>query len=96
MTQWATLCISSVVHYFYDWVRYGRATVINRGLLMAQQCQLCGKKPRSGNNVSHSNRKTRRRWLPNLQTVSIAIEGFPPRVRICTSCIKTISRKLVA
>lgn len=35
---------------------------------MAKVCQLTGKRPISGNNVSHSNRKTRRRFLPNLKT----------------------------
>lgn len=35
---------------------------------MAKVCQITGKKPMSGNNVSHANNKTRRRFLPNLQT----------------------------
>ncbi|MEJ2678764.1 MAG: 50S ribosomal protein L28, partial [Gemmatimonadota bacterium] len=33
---------------------------------MARECYVCGKKPRFGNNVSHANNKTRRRWNPNL------------------------------
>ncbi|NBV83982.1 50S ribosomal protein L28 [bacterium] len=63
---------------------------------MARQCEVCGKKPRSGNKVSHSNRKTKRRWLPNLQALRLPIEGLTGRVRLCTSCVKTITRKLVA
>jgi len=55
---------------------------------MARVCYVCGKGPGSGNNVSHANNKTRRRWLPNLQTVKIVDEkGERRRVRVCTSCI---------
>ena len=39
---------------------------------MSRSCQLTGKKPQSGHNVSHSNRKTNRRFLPNIQKVSLA------------------------
>ncbi len=63
---------------------------------MARVCQVCGKGPRTGNNVSHSNRKTKRRWLPNLQTLRLPLEGLTGRVKLCTGCIKTITRKLVA
>jgi large subunit ribosomal protein L28 len=49
---------------------------------------VCGKGPATGNNVSHANNKTRRRWLPNLQAVKIVDnEGQRRRVRVCTSCI---------
>ena len=55
---------------------------------MAAVCTICGKGPRTGNNVSHANNKTRRRWLPNLQSVRILTEeGTRKRVRVCTSCI---------
>lgn len=55
---------------------------------MARVCYVCGKGPGSGNSVSHANNKTRRRWLPNLQTVKIVDdEGNRGRVRVCTSCI---------
>ncbi|MEN8200732.1 MAG: 50S ribosomal protein L28, partial [Thermodesulfobacteriota bacterium] len=36
---------------------------------MAKVCQICGKGPATGNNVSHAHNKTRRRWLPNLKRV---------------------------
>ena len=56
---------------------------------MARGCYLCGKGPATGNNVSHAHNKTRRRWLPNLQTVKIVTpEGDRRRVRVCTTCIK--------
>ncbi len=55
---------------------------------MARVCYVCGKGPATGNNVSHANNKTRRRWLPNLQPVKIVDEeGNRRRVRVCTSCI---------
>jgi large subunit ribosomal protein L28 len=55
---------------------------------MARVCYVCGKGPGSGNNVSHANNKTRRRWLPNLQTVKIVDEdGQRRRVRVCARCI---------
>lgn len=55
---------------------------------MARVCYVCGKGPQVGNNVSHANNKTKRRWLPNLQRVKIIDrEGERRRVRVCTSCI---------
>ena len=55
---------------------------------MARICYVCGKGPATGNNVSHAHNKTRRRWLPNLQTVKIVDKsGARRRVRVCTRCI---------
>lgn len=56
---------------------------------MARVCDICGKGPTSGNNVSHANNKTRRRWYPNLQPVRILVDGAPKRVRACTQCIRS-------
>ena len=56
---------------------------------MAQVCELCGKGPQFGNNISHAHNVTRRRWNPNLQRVKAVTKGVAKRVRICTSCIKT-------
>lgn len=55
---------------------------------MAKGCKICGKKPHFGNNVSHANNKTPRRWFPNLQTVSALVDGRPMRISVCTRCIK--------
>lgn len=55
---------------------------------MAAVCAICGKKPHTGNNVSHANNKTKRRWMPNLQPVRMVTEnGTRKRARVCTSCI---------
>jgi len=56
---------------------------------MAQVCKICGKGPQTGNNVSHTHKKSRRRWLPNLQRVRVMIDGTPMRIRVCTTCIKS-------
>ena len=56
---------------------------------MAKICEICGKKPITGNNVSHSHHKTRRRWLPNLQRVRAKVNGVVKRIRVCTNCLKS-------
>jgi large subunit ribosomal protein L28 len=57
---------------------------------MAKVCEICGKGPVTGNNVSHAHNKTRRRWLPNLQKVRVATpSGSAKQVRVCTRCIRS-------
>ena len=56
---------------------------------MAVKCEICGKKPIVGNNVSHANNKTRRRWLPNLQTVKVPQSGNKKKMKVCTQCIRS-------
>ncbi|MCL5674193.1 MAG: 50S ribosomal protein L28 [Candidatus Omnitrophica bacterium] len=53
------------------------------------KCEICGKTPRAGNNVSHSNKKTRRYWKPNVQNIFIEIGGIKKRAGVCTQCIKS-------
>ena len=55
---------------------------------MAKVCNICGKRPVSGNNISHAHNKTRRRWLPNLQPVRAMVNGRTMRMRVCATCIK--------
>ena len=59
---------------------------------MAQRCDLCGKGPMSGNNVSHSKVRTRRRFMPNLHVAHAVVRGREVRVRACTRCIRTQSK----
>ena len=57
---------------------------------MAQRCDVCGKGPQFGNNVSHANNKTRRRFNPNLQPVRVKLPaGGNTRMKVCTRCIKS-------
>jgi large subunit ribosomal protein L28 len=55
---------------------------------MAKMCDICGKKPVSGNNISHAHNKTRRRWLPNLQSVRASVNGRTQRMKVCATCLK--------
>jgi len=52
-------------------------------------CSVCGKKPSFGNNVSHANNRTSRRWLPNIQTVKANQAGTIKRIHVCTRCIRS-------
>lgn len=56
---------------------------------MARVCDICGKKPVSGNNISHAHNRTRRRWLPNLQDVRAKVGGRTVRLTVCTNCLKS-------
>jgi large subunit ribosomal protein L28 len=55
---------------------------------MSRVCEICGKGPLRGNNVSHANNRTKRVWLPNLQKVRILHDGKVMSKRVCTQCIK--------
>lgn len=59
---------------------------------MARVCSVSGKKPRFGNNVSHANNKTRRRFQPNLQVCSFPSEilGKPVALRLTANGIRTV------
>jgi large subunit ribosomal protein L28 len=52
-------------------------------------CELCGKGPQSGHNVSHANNKTKRVFNPNLQRVRALVDGSHKCIRVCTRCIRT-------
>jgi len=56
---------------------------------MARVCDICGKKPVSGNNISHANNRTRRRWMPNLQEVRANVNGSTRKITVCTNCLKS-------
>ena len=55
---------------------------------MAAVCDICAKRPGFGNNVSHSHRRTKRRFNPNIQRVRAVVDGTPKRLNVCTSCLK--------
>jgi large subunit ribosomal protein L28 len=55
---------------------------------MAQRCEICGKKPGSGNTVSHAHNVRKRRFKVNLQTVNARVNGRPKKIKVCTSCLK--------
>ncbi len=61
---------------------------------MARRCIITGKGVQAGNNVSHANNRTRRRFLPNLQKASLQSDalGESVRMRITTSALRTIEK----
>jgi large subunit ribosomal protein L28 len=56
------------------------------------KCERCGKTPSFGHSVSHSNVKTKRQWKPNIQKVTVHIDGKARRMNLCTRCLRTLYR----
>jgi large subunit ribosomal protein L28 len=56
---------------------------------MSKACEICGKKPMVGNNVSHAHNVTKRRFNPNLQQVRAVSDGRVKKMSVCTNCIKS-------
>ncbi len=56
-------------------------------------CSVCGKKKKSGNNVSHANNRTKRVFLPNLQRIRAHTSRGVRRVYVCTRCLRSGSVK---
>ena len=56
---------------------------------MSKICEICGKKPMVGSNVSHAHNVTKRRFNPNLQRVRTISNGRVRKMVVCTSCIKS-------
>ena len=55
---------------------------------MAAVCEVCGKHPSFGMSISHSHRRTKRRWNPNIQRIRVDMNGTHRRLHVCTSCIR--------
>lgn len=62
---------------------------------MSRVCELSGKGPMTGNNVSHAHNKTRRRFLPNLQDVSLMSEalGRTFKFRVSSAALRTVDHR---
>ncbi|MEK6706691.1 MAG: 50S ribosomal protein L28 [Bdellovibrionota bacterium] len=56
---------------------------------MSRLCEFCKKRPVTGHKVSHSNIKTKTRWLPNLKRMKAVINGTTQTIRVCTRCIRS-------
>ena len=64
------------------------------GTIMSRKCEISGKGPLTGNNVSHANNKTKRRQLPNLRSVKITLEdGTTKRIKVAASTLRTMKKK---
>ncbi|MEE3201793.1 MAG: 50S ribosomal protein L28 [Acidobacteriota bacterium] len=56
---------------------------------MAKRCDICGKGPVVGRNVSHAHNVTPRRFEANIQRVRVILGGTVKRIRVCTRCIRS-------
>lgn len=57
------------------------------------KCEICGKKPSFGNNVSHAKNRTRRMWKPNIQKATLSVEGGGQvKLKLCTHCLRTMAK----
>jgi large subunit ribosomal protein L28 len=56
---------------------------------MSRRCEICNKTIQFGHNVSHSNRKTKRVWRPNIQKIRVIQGGHVRRMKVCTRCIRS-------
>ncbi|MFC1538430.1 50S ribosomal protein L28 [Candidatus Latescibacterota bacterium] len=56
---------------------------------MSRECEICGKKRMTGNNVSHANNRNNREFRPNLIPVRAKVNGAVKRMKICTRCLRT-------
>ena len=53
------------------------------------KCDICGKTPMFGENVSHSKQHTNRRFEPNVHPATVMVNGKPKQLNLCTRCIRT-------
>jgi large subunit ribosomal protein L28 len=63
-----------------------------RGERIMAVCEICGKAPMFGHNVSHSKRATNRQFKPNIQRTTILVQGKPRRAYVCAKCLKTLTK----
>ena len=57
---------------------------------MARVCEVCGKGPQFGNNISHAHNVTKRRWNVNLRPVKAKVQGGnAKKMRVCASCLRS-------
>ncbi|NLB72823.1 MAG: 50S ribosomal protein L28 [Firmicutes bacterium] len=55
---------------------------------MASRCDICGKEPQVGRQISHSHKVSSRRWLPNIRRVRAYVNGKTKRIKVCTRCLR--------
>ncbi len=56
---------------------------------MARVCEICGKRPVTGIQYSHSHRQSKKVWKPNIKKVKAVVNGKNKRIYVCTSCLKS-------
>lgn len=59
---------------------------------MPVKCDICGKGPQFGHNISHSKIATKRRWLPNIQQITVQEGETTRRLNVCSRCLRTLQK----
>ena len=86
--------LSIIAQNIQDFILNPMRSTLTEGIIMSRKCEITGKGPLVGNNVSHANNKTKRRQLPNLRSVKITLEdGTTKRVRVAASTLRTMKKK---
>jgi large subunit ribosomal protein L28 len=57
------------------------------------KCEICGKTPQFGHNVSHSMRHTNRQFRANIQQTTVVVDGQARKVKVCTRCLRTLNKE---
>jgi large subunit ribosomal protein L28 len=86
-----SVCLPRGLDLFTLFMAKTLSTPSNSGETVAANCEVCGKGPSFGHNISHSHRRTKRRWNPNIQRIKalVGVTGVTPkRLNVCTSCLK--------
>lgn len=87
--------IPQIIHCFtYGFIKAIERNNSFKGNIMSRKCEITGKGPLTGNNVSHANNKTKRRQLPNLRSVKVTLEdGTSKRIRVAASTLRTMKKQ---
>jgi large subunit ribosomal protein L28 len=82
-----------------DWDRYSLLIdpllidlLIFGGTCSMAKCEICGKAPQFGHNVSHSMRHTKRQFKVNIQKATVTRGGKVRKMKVCTRCLRTLSK----
>jgi large subunit ribosomal protein L28 len=68
------------------------AAINDSEVIRMAKCEMCGKGPQFGHNVSHSKRATKRQFKPNIQRVRVKVNGQMRRMYLCTRCLRTLNK----
>ena len=86
--------LSIIAQNIQDFILNPMRSTLTEGIIMSRKCEITGKGPLTGNNVSHANNKTKRRQFPNLRSVKITLEdGTTKRVKVAASTLRTMKKK---
>lgn len=75
-------------------LQHSRAGACNarKEVRVMAKCEICGKGPQFGHNVSHSNVRTKRLWRPNIQKATVVVNGVKRQLNVCAKCLKKLGK----